>query len=179
VNRARRHAERDVIVATRIPENCPVYSRSLVEMTLGVLASLKGQLIDESEIQVLLDRLYTGPIADWWQGEVLGSARAFKAEVLSHLYPFESDDRLEEKFYEMFDGQEVLPAALMEEHERLSKDEPLLTPSLLVPVTQGQFWRLKREGRLQKTEEDVWVVEAPYDSDSGLRLDFEALNESE
>jgi CRISPR-associated endonuclease/helicase Cas3 len=179
VNRARRQAERDVIVATRIPENCPVYSQALVMRTIEVLRSINREMVDESQIQVLLDRLYAGSIADWWQDQVLSAAGDFKTEVLSHLYPFESDDRLEDKFYEMFDGQEVLPAALMEEHERLSMDEPLLASSLLVPVTQGQFWRLKREGRLEKTGEDVWVVEAPYDSDSGLRLDSKMLNESE
>jgi CRISPR-associated endonuclease/helicase Cas3 len=179
VNRIRRHAERDVIVTCRVPKNCPVYSRDLVARTVEVLASLNGKMVDESQIQVLLDQLYAGPIADWWQDQVLVSARDFKAEVLSHLYPFESDDRLEDKFYEMFDGQEVLPAALIEEHERLTKDDPLLSPSLLVPVTQGQFWRLQREGRLLKRERDVWAVKAPYDSDSGLQLDSNALNESE
>lgn len=179
VNRARRHAERDVIVTTHIPENCPVYSRALVMGTIEVLRSISGEMVDESQIQVLLDQLYTGPIADWWQDQVLGSARDFKAEVLSHLYPFESDDRIEDKFYEMFDGQEVLPSELLSEHERLNEEEPLLAPSLLVPVTQGQFRRLKREGLLQEGGERLWIAEVPYDSDSGLRLDFEALNESE
>lgn len=179
VNRARRHSERDVIVTTHIPEDCPVYSRVLVEKTIEVLTVVDGQIVDESQIQILLDRLYTGSIADWWQNRVFDSAKAFETEVLSHLYPFESDDRLEDKFFELFDGRQVLPAGLLAEYGELNERNPLLAPSLLVPVTQGQFWRLKREESLQELEKGVWIVNVPYDSDSGLQLDLKALSESE
>ena len=135
--------------------------------------------MDESKVQALLDTVYSSPVSDWWRDEVLKAADAFKTEVLSNLYPFESDDRLEEKFCEMFDGQEVLPMGLYEEYMRLSQTESILTQSLLVPLSRGQFWRLRREDCLEKVDQNIWGTHVPYDSCFGLQLHRQSLDESE
>lgn len=179
VNRARKHNERDVIVSTCIPEGSPVYSKVLLEKALQALASLHGWMIDEAELQTLLNRVYSGEVSDWWQGTVLKALDSFEKEVLANLYPFESDERLEDKFYEMFDGREVLPFALWYEYQELTIKDPLLASSLLVPVTQGQFWHLKKQNRLERADKGLWVAKAEYDANLGLQLGREALNESE
>ena len=178
VNRGRRCRERDVVVLTEIPEGCPVYAKPLVEKALQQLVPLDGQMLDEAKIQDLLDAVYSEAVSQWWKGEVLKSAEAFKAEVLSSLYAFETDERLEEKFCEMFDGQEVLPKVLFDEYQRINQSDPLLTQSLLVSVSRGQFWRLKKEGRLEKLDRHLWVANAPYDSRFGMQLQQNLLNET-
>lgn len=177
VNRGRRYQERDVIVLTGIPERCPVYSKILIKRALQELVPLDGHMVDESKVQPLLDAVYSGSVSDWWRDEVLKAAEAFKTEVLSNLYAFESDDRLEEKFCEMFDGQEVLPMDLYEEYLRLNQEEPLLTQSLLVPVSNGQFERLRKEDRLERLDQYLWGVRVPYDSRFGLQLHRHLLQE--
>lgn len=179
VNRGRRHQEREVIVMTGLPENCPVYSEVLIRRALESLSTLNGQMIDEARVQTLLDAVYQGFVADWWRSEVKKAMDDFRREVLSCLYPFESDERIEERFDEMFDGLEVLPLGLLEDYLHLSQTEPLLAPSLLVPVTRSQFWRLKKENRLKRVDGHVWGVQSPYDSLSGLQLGQNSLGESE
>lgn len=178
INRGRRNKERDVFVFTEIPERCPVYDKNLVERALQELVSLDGQMIDEAKIRGLLDAIYSGSVSDWWKGEVLKSAEAFKSEVLSSLYAFNTDERLEGNFCEMFDGYEVLPMDLYNEFLRLNKEEPLLIQSLLVPVSRGQFWRLKKENRLKKVDQYLWGAEVSYDSRLGLQLQREMLHET-
>ncbi|ACA59801.1 CRISPR-associated helicase Cas3 [Candidatus Desulforudis audaxviator MP104C] len=178
VNRGRRYRERDVIVLTEIPKGCPVYSKTLIEKALQQLVPLDGHMVDEAKIQLLLDAVYSGSVSDWWRDEVLKAAEAFKSEVLSNLYAFETDERLEEKFCEMFDGQEVLPMDLCDEYIRLNQEEPLHTQSLLVSVSNRQFWRLRKEHLLEKVDQHLWGVRVPYDSRFGLQLQRELLRET-
>ncbi|HSV32260.1 MAG TPA: CRISPR-associated helicase Cas3' [Atribacteraceae bacterium] len=178
VNRGRRYRERDVVVLTEIPERCPVYAESLVEKALQQLAPIDGQIVNEAKIQDLLDNVYSGAVSHWWKSEVLKAAEAFKSEVLSSLYAFDTDERLEDKFCEMFDGQEVLPMDLYDEYQGLSKNDPLQTQSLLVSVSRGQLWRLRKEGRLEKVDRHLWVAQAPYDSRFGLQLQRELMHET-
>lgn len=176
VNRGRRHAERDVFVMAVVPDGCPVYSESLVYRSLEALSSFNGLMVDESKIQGLLDSIYDGKIGEWWVEKVGKARKEFQVRVLSSLYPFETDDRLEEAFAAMFDGQEVLPAQLFAEYQRLKEEDPLLTPELMVPVTNGQFMRLLREKRLKKADHDTWIADVPYDYELGLQLGRDSLN---
>ena len=178
VNRGRRCRERNVVVLTKVPEGCPVYAKPLVEKALQQLAPLNGRMVDEANIQDLLDTVYSGAVSHWWKEEILKAAAAFKSEVLSNLYAFETDERLEDKFSEMFDGQEVLPMDLYNEYIRLNEEEPLLIQSLLVPVSRGQFWRLRKEGRLEKVDRYLWGARVPYDPRLGLQLQRELLHET-
>jgi CRISPR-associated endonuclease/helicase Cas3 len=178
VNRGRRYHERDVVVLTEIPERCPVYPKTLVEKALQQLVPLDQKMVDEAKIQALLDAVYSGSVSAWWKNEILKAAETFKSEVLSGLNAFETDERLEDKFCEMFDGQEVLPMDLYAEYLRLNEEEPLLIQSLLVPVSRGQFWRLQKEGRLEKADRHLWGARVPYNSRFGLQLQREQLDET-
>lgn len=177
VNRGRNHPERDVIVMTGIPEGCPVYDPLLVEQALNVLRKIDGCLIDESSIQELLDDVYSSEIGLWWDNAVRKAYYDFQSRVLSSLYPFETDDRVEKAFTELFDGEEVLPKSLIPDYEALMKTDPLLTPELLVPVTLGQFYYLFRKKRLQKFNNNIWVADVAYSSTFGLQLNRNLLNQ--
>ncbi len=177
INRRRKHDERDVFVSAIIPEDCPVYDYLLVDRALEVLRSRNDLMIEENGIQGMLDEVYSGQIGVWWRTTVEKSLMSFRKNVLESLYPFRSDQGLEDMFSSLFEGAEVLPASLLEDYLKLLNSEPLLAPELLVPVTIGQFVMLKKRGCLRKME-DQWVATVPYDEVFGLQIGQSALNES-
>jgi len=170
VNRRRRRERSDVVVMTRVPDGDPVYPGWLVARTLNLLSANDGSNVDETTVQTWLDDVYAGVVGERWKGEVGRARFEFRKNVLDALGVFESSTELTEKFDEMFDGAEVLPAALAEEFDALSEQRPLLAPSLLVPVTSGQFMWLKRQHRLQERDRGVAVADVPYDAETGLDL---------
>lgn len=176
VNRGRRYVERDVIVTTKIPEKCPVYSATLVQQALNVLASIDGEMVDEALVQAMLDKVYEGQIGEWWSLKVNKAIKDFETRVLSSIYPFQSDENLQDQFDSLFDGQEVLPVALRNDYEEMMEKDPLLASELLVPVTYGQFVRLRREKRLYRGSEGIWIADVHYDSLTGLQLAREVLD---
>jgi hypothetical protein len=76
----------------------------------------------------------------------------------------------------MFDGAEVLPLDLLEDYRIAMEDEPLEAAELMVPVTRGQFWQLKKDMIPQK-DPGLYVVRRPYSKEYGLVLKREILNE--
>ncbi len=175
VNRGRRHALREVIISKKIPEKSPVYRSFFVERAIEELHVFNEMPIAEDKIQSMLDAVYSGDIGDWWYSEVSKAANEFKRMVLSGLFPFESDDRLEDLFEKMFEGREVLPVALEDDYKKALKQDPLLAPELLVSISQSQFMRLLRENRLKRAE-NIWLAEVPYDKTNGLQLNKDILN---
>ncbi len=100
-----------------------------------------------------------------WQDE-------FAAACLADLRAFESSPELAEAFDRMFGGTEVLPRSLAAEYARLMDDEPLLASELLVPISPGQLWQLRREGKAASAPgEDPVVVDVAYDPERGLALE--------
>jgi CRISPR-associated endonuclease/helicase Cas3 len=167
VNRRRREPLREVYVMRGIPEGCPVYEESLVLAGLDQLGWVDGEGLEEGAIQGVLDAVYSGERGERWEAELREATRNFERRILSALRPFESDDRIEEQFEKLFDGCEVLPRCEEERYRGLQESEPLLAPSLLVPVTLGQFHGMRRSGAL-KQEEGVWVADRPYSREEGL-----------
>jgi CRISPR-associated endonuclease/helicase Cas3 len=161
VNRFRRAPERDVVVSTVIPERCPVYDRAPVNAGAHVLAQRADTLIDEASVASMLNEVYSGAIGSGWTDEVDRARVDFRERVLSSLRPFQSDRSIQDLFEEQFNGDEILPEPLVTEYEALWEKDPLLAPSLLVPLTRGQLVRLRREGRLYKRD-SVLVARAAY-----------------
>lgn len=176
VNRARRYEERDVIVTTRIPEKSPVYNSHLVQQALNVLDAINRKMVDEALVQAMLDKIYEGRIGEWWSLKVNKAIKDFETRVLSSIYPFQSDENLQDQFDSLFDGQEVLPVVLRNDYEEIMEKDPLLASELLVPVTYGQFLRLRKEKRLHRGNEGIWIADAPYDALTGLQLEREVLD---
>ncbi|MEW6399717.1 MAG: CRISPR-associated helicase Cas3' [Bacillota bacterium] len=151
-----------------------VYDAGLVRAALRVLKDKDGEVIDEEAISEWLDQVYVGDIAASWEKEYAASHEQFVRGPLAALRPFESDDTLEEQFYQAFDGVEVLPAGLEPEFRRLMDEDPLRATELLVPMSFGQFARLQSRGKVvdRRDRPKGWprVVGAEYSSEHGLRV---------
>jgi CRISPR-associated endonuclease/helicase Cas3 len=176
INRWRKAALRDVNVMCHTPDGCPVYEEGLINAALTELSTLDGQPLDEALVQELLDRIYAGERGDRWATRVNTSIDEFQTRVLASLKPFATDNRIEETFDELFNGVEVLPKCEEEKYKQRREEEPLLAPSLLVPVTQGQFMGMLKSGSLQKRH-DVWVADKPYSESDGLQVNSPATQD--
>jgi hypothetical protein len=86
---------------------------------------------------------------------------AFTERVLSSLRAFDSDERLDALFEQQFDGDEVVPIALLPAYEERLEQDPLLAPEYLVPVSGRQMARLRREGRLRYRPRGPAVADVP------------------
>lgn len=170
VNRRRRFSEAQVYIMGSIPDGSPVYSEHLVLPAINLLHAANGQMIDESAVQGWLDDIYSGEIGSQWEQEVNRSRRDFRRDVLNTLSVFDSSPELEKRFDDLFDGTELLPAALEQEYQRLYESDPLLAPSLLVPVSSRQAEVLHHQGRLRQLHDGVRVADVPYDSERGLAI---------
>jgi CRISPR-associated endonuclease/helicase Cas3 len=170
VNRRRRREAADVVVMTAVPAGSPVYSQWLVERALTALTVLDGSSVDEMAIQPLVDSIYDGAHGERWKQQVAAARDEFTRNVLDGLAVFDSSPELADTFDELFDGSEVLPLSLEPAFDAMGEREPVLAPSLLVPVTAGQFARMKREGRLHIRRDGIAVAKVPYDDETGLDL---------
>jgi CRISPR-associated endonuclease/helicase Cas3 len=167
INRGRRTPLRDVKVMERIPEGCPVYAEDLVRAAVEELRPLAGKPLDEISVQETLNHVYSGERGAMWKSKVESEMSSFDQRVLSSLRPFESDDRLEDLFDELFDGIEVLPKCEEVEYFARMESDPLQAPALLVPVTMGQYFGMKRAGVLTKRD-GIYVADRPYSFEEGM-----------
>jgi hypothetical protein len=150
------------------------YSAQLVQAALSILErefGSDGAPLDESAVTGWLDEVYAGEAGVRWEAEYAAAAQEFQDAVLATLYPFQSDEGLEECFYRAFDGTEVLPVSLEAEYRRLRDEEPLQAASLWVPIRWGQWAQMKKAGALRRMEPDrVWVADRPYSYAGGLEI---------
>lgn len=187
VNRSRRPRLCDVVVCGSVQDAQPVYDPRLVDVALSLLrqAVASGETaLDEQRIQVWLDAIYQGEIGQRLASQLAISAREFRSQVLSALVPFQSQADLEELFYQMFDGTEVLPHSLVSEYRELIDHRPLEASTLTVPLSGRQLDKLRRASRLSHPKNynlppnTPYVVQADYSSDLGLMLDVAAQDDS-
>jgi CRISPR-associated endonuclease/helicase Cas3 len=172
VNRFRTVPTCVVHVCRAIPDRCPVYLETLVRSSVAVLEKVDGSVIDEAGVQSMLDEIYDGQRAVRLQHQITTAMRRFRTEVLETCRPFASDDSIESMFDELFEGYEVLPVRFQSEYRRRVNEEPFLAPGLLVPITRGQYWKLRRDGRL-RSDEGVLIADCRYESE-GLEIDAPA-----
>ena len=168
VNRARRVPLRTVNVCRTLPAGCPVYPAELVSKAVDILAPLTGMPLREENVQKMLDGIYDNTTGERLGQDLKHGMEKFERNVLASCRPFLSDEQIEAMFEELFDGYEVLPTSLEPEYRRRSDENPLLAPSLLVPITRGQFQSLRKRGRLRLAE-GTWVANCPY-TDQGLEV---------
>jgi CRISPR-associated endonuclease/helicase Cas3 len=171
VNRGRRYASCDVHVVTEPLDGQGVYEQDYVAGSLRILQENANTIVNESQIGPWLDRIYAGAIREKWTKNVLECQEEFATACLADLRAFQSSDQLAEAFDKMFDGTEVLPKTLITEYENALDHDPLRSGELLVPISSGQLWQLRRAGRvLSSSGGDPIVVSVPYDPTQGLKL---------
>jgi CRISPR-associated endonuclease/helicase Cas3 len=165
INRGRRGGLFDVVVHRRIPPDGDlIYPRGDVERALELLAPHAGDPIDEDHVQAWVDAAYA-PRAAAWRADVCRAMELARADVLRTNRPLNSHDELRQRFDELFDGCEVVPACHRDEHRRLIVEAPLEAAFLRVPIPESARQRLLRRRRL---DGDYALV--PYDATLGLDL---------
>lgn len=175
VNRQRRRPEAPVHVLTRPEDGQFVYRDELVRNTLAVLRAVDGQPLDEAQISGYLDTVYGGGLAEELIEEVQQSRREFEESCVRTLRAFQSDDSLEDIFRDLFEGTEVLPASLEQKYVTLAQESVLEAQALLVPISGRQYGQLSRQKlihSLKDSKDHTPVVDVPYHSTLGLRLDL-------
>ncbi len=174
VNRARRQPLRDVVVHTAIPKfSDRIYGRDPITRALEILTLAADAPIAEEAVQAWVDASYE-PIAAALASRVRKQMQEFQRAVVETNRPLESHEELKELFDQQFDGIEVVPLSLRAEHERRVEEEPLGAPGLRVPISKGQWFRLRGAGLLIDND----YVACPYDPERGLDLSLRVDDDS-
>lgn len=179
VNRARpAHGPlADVYVLREQPDAVKrIYAQDLIAAALDCLTEADNTPIDESKVGAWLAQIYTGDALARWQDTYNESLNAFQHEVMSGLRPF-NNSGLDDLFFEMFDGVDVLPAVHLNAYEQLFREGKFLeAASWLIPMAWRDYKRLERMGKAwrdrpsERSTRDLYVVEVPYSAESGLDL---------
>jgi hypothetical protein len=133
---------------------------TLHEFTAGA-----ARVVEEENLQDWVDACYA-PVAESFITRTNADVARITETVIAVNKPLRSNPELREKFFENFDGREVVPACLRPEYERRLSEEPLRAGFLHVPISNGQYHRLRRSGRIV----DKDFADVPYDASSGLNL---------
>ncbi|BCX02779.1 MAG: CRISPR-associated helicase/endonuclease Cas3 [Candidatus Roseilinea sp.] len=176
INRRRRiRPTAPVYVFAQPVVNGRPYAAPLVDAALCVLRREHGNDIPEDRIGAWLDEIYVGEIRNGWLKAYEGARAEFLAACVQTLRPFRGDDAIEERFYEAFDGVEVLPQSLADEYAEFRETRPVLAQELFVPIRYGQLIQIERAGRLKRRAHPT-IVDVPYfGGEDGIGLDLSAL----
>lgn len=178
VNRRRLRPTAPVHVFTQPVVDKRPYAAAFVNAAINILRRESDRAIPEDRIGEWLDQIYVGAIRDQWLKEYEDAKKEFLEVCVRSLRPFQSDDAIEEKFYQAFDGSEVLPHALADEYARAWETTPIQAQELFVPIRYGQLRQIERAGRLKRRAHPI-VVDIPYSGgNDGVGLDLSVLRAS-
>ena len=151
-----------------------IYDLDLIVAALACLEEANGEPIDESMVSEWLERVYVGEALERWENKYQESWDKFQGEVMNYLRPF-NNSGLDNLFFEMFDGVDVLPSTHLHFYDQLvEKGKYLEAAGWLVPVAWRDYKRLEKLGKAWHEplgkRSDLFVVNVPYDSENGLDL---------
>lgn len=111
-----------------------IYDKTLIKNTLGILEYIQNIVIDEEIIQELLDKVY-----EPFELNEDNIREDFRT-LLDNLYPFNIYEESEEKFFEQFDGVEVLPIQLFDEFSKYVKNQQYIeAEKLFVSISKNKY----------------------------------------
>jgi CRISPR-associated endonuclease/helicase Cas3 len=111
---------------------------NIIENTLAELTNIQNIVINENIVQKLLDAIYKP-----FELNEENLREDFRS-LLDNLYPFNVYEESEEKFFEQFDGVEVLPIELFDEFSRYIKNQQYLEAEKLFASISKQKYMSKR-----------------------------------
>lgn len=168
INRQRRKGICGVYVFTRGSEQDRyIYDDHLVTRTLDELEGMDR--LHEWLMQEATDRIYQGGFG---RSEKLfwDTQRAFR-QVIDEIVPFSNADRSESDFYRLFNSIEAVPEVFRTEYlDRIQAGDIYGAMQYTLPISWGQYHRLKGEGRIAASE-GMLFVDATYDRDLGLLIE--------
>jgi len=143
-----------------------IYDKSLIENTLIVLGKNQNIVINEDIVQDLLDEIYE----PFTLNE--NSLREDFRTLLDNLYPFNVYEESEEKFFEQFDGVEVLPIELFDEFSKYIKNQQYIeAEKLFVSISKKKY--MSNKDKITFFEYDSYkrvfpIIALQYSCDIGL-----------
>ncbi|MGI5937816.1 CRISPR-associated helicase Cas3' [Methanoculleus thermophilus] len=158
----------DVYVFTKGSEQDRyIYDDKLVTRTLNELADI--DLLHEWVVQETTDRVYQEGFGKD-EELFLGTRRAF-AQVIDEIIPISNANRSESDFYRLFNSIEAVPEKFRTEYlDRIQEGDIYGAMQYTLPLSRGQYHRLRGEGRISASE-GMLFVNALYDPDLGLLID--------
>lgn len=151
------------------------YDAALVERSMAVLSQFcAGRDIDESLVTTMLGEIYQGDLLASWEREYNDSALKFKRDILGSIAAFESGEA--RRFYELFDGIEVLPQDCVEQYYDARDAHGYLEASqYLVNISYGVYREFFQYGLISPAREQEGEfadhIIVPYNSEVGLDID--------
>lgn len=140
-----------------------------VQHVQRALDLLREGPIDEGSVDALLAQAYDEDLAEQWWADYRQSASMFKSIILDALTPLQSaSPDIRDKFYELFDGRQILPAACVDAYDQAKEHGGYLAASeYLVNVSHIQFYVCR--GRVY--DDYIWMTDTPYNNEFGLNLE--------
>jgi len=165
-----------------IPEkNMRPYDLRLLRGSLQLLEEKNGKIIDEGAVSDWLNRIYETYAGDYrqeWDQEYENYAEDFKDSVLRTLAAFQTDEKLEQLFYQAFDGIDVLPTRFeLEYFDLMNTGQFIEAEALMVSIAYWQYAMLAQKGKIRpgnarsgQAIDRVNVALTEYDDDLGLLI---------
>ncbi len=149
-----------------------IYSTEKVERTINAFASVSNDDLKESEIQRLIDEVYSEGYDEKEQEKFDKAKRMFERH-LQDIVPFIEDAQGRKEFNELFKTVEVVPMDY--EQEFITEFEARKyyeARAYIAQISYNQFARLNKEDKINVNERiNQCFINIPYDDNLGLILD--------
>ena len=157
-----------------------IYSTDKVERTISTFASVGDDDLQESEIQRLIDEVYSEGYDEKEQDKFINAKRMFERH-LQNIVPFIEDSEGRKEFNELFKSVEVVPECYEEDFlEKIESREYYKARAYIAQISHNQFARLHKDGQLYETKRfgqlGQWFIKVRYDETLGLLLDEHSTN---
>ncbi|WP_433338874.1 CRISPR-associated helicase Cas3' [Spirillospora sp. CA-294931] len=185
VNRRGRHPDGPVEFRIHQTDTHLPYEEDALQAAWAALEEAPGPIISEQTIATWLQCAYDSPWGREWAKQAKRHRDDFFDFFLTFTDPFHDRSEHANGLDEAFDTAEALLTSDIEEFSELSRGpqgDPLLAAGLLIPVPHRQIFRLARNGRAQKEDQErarrerrppLWLIDAPYNDEIGLDLTHE------
>jgi CRISPR-associated endonuclease/helicase Cas3 len=156
-----------VFVFTKGSENDRfIYPEQKVAKTLDLLSGL--DLLHENLLQDITDKVYDDGFGPK-EAEFEETQRLF-LHLIDEQQPYCSTNRSESEFYRLFNAIEAVPLCYAAAYDECIQSGKIYDAmKYVVPLTLGQYHKLKSENRVSENKERI-VIDAKYDTETGLLL---------
>ncbi|MDE0468072.1 MAG: CRISPR-associated helicase Cas3' [Candidatus Poribacteria bacterium] len=149
-----------------------IYSTEKVERTIKVFASVGDDNLQESEIQRLIDKVYSEGYDEKEEDTFIKAKRMFDRH-LQDIVPFIEDAKGRKEFNELFKSVEVVPMCYEQEYlAEIDTRRYYEARAYIAQISYNQFARLKKEKQINENERiNQCFINVHYDKTLGLILD--------
>jgi CRISPR-associated endonuclease/helicase Cas3 len=163
----------DIFIYTE-PTNGHLYDEMTTNKTIELLRNLEGEL-SEQELTEIVDKVYENGYSPAAQQEFeKGLDNQIIANFVNEIIAGTHNDWKSSIFDENDFQVEVLPQSLLSEFtDLLNQKNSIKARGLLVPIRQGQYFKAKKMGAIQRNEKlREYIVTLAYSKDKGLDSDI-------